>query len=106
MASSTTNRLDDSPQSRSAFARFFQNPDTGKLAVVQMPNIPLAIFLVAVAARLVFKPHGAVGVGVSIIAGVGLVVWALAEIVRGDSPFRRVLGGVVLVGYVVGLFLR
>ena len=33
------------------------------------------------------------------LAGVGhgaLVVWALDELVRGNSPFRRLLGAVVL----------
>ena len=32
-----------------------------------------------------------------------LLVWALDEVVRGASPFRRVLGAVVLVWQVVSL---
>jgi hypothetical protein len=32
-----------------------------------------------------------------------LLVWALDEVVRGASPFRRVLGAVVLVVQVVSL---
>jgi hypothetical protein len=37
---------------------------------------------------------------------VSIVWWAVDEIVRGDSAFRRVLGGVVLVGSVLGLVMR
>lgn len=32
-----------------------------------------------------------------------LIVWALDEVVRGASPFRRVLGAVVLVAQLVSL---
>jgi hypothetical protein len=34
-----------------------------------------------------------------------LLVWALDEVVRGASPFRRVLGAVVLVAQVASLAL-
>ena len=40
------------------------------------------------------------------VAGIrhgALVVWALDEVVRGASPFRRVLGAVVLLGQIVSL---
>ena len=33
-----------------------------------------------------------------------LIVWALDELVRGVSPFRRLLGAVVLTGQLVRLF--
>jgi hypothetical protein len=47
-----------------------------------------------------------VGTGVSIVAGVSLAVWAVLEIARGDSPFRRVLGAVVLAGALLGYLMR
>ena len=90
---------------RSPVSRFFRNPETGELVVFQMPNVPLWIFLAATAARLLFHPHGAVGTAVSVVGGVSLAVWAVLEIVRGESPFRRVLGAVVLVVAVVGRLL-
>jgi hypothetical protein len=90
----------------SAFGRFFRNCKTGELAIVQFPNLPLAIFLVASLVRLAFHPHGAGGTALSVIGGVSLGWWSLDEIVRGDSPFRRVLGGVVLVGLLLGLLMR
>ncbi|MCU1379729.1 MAG: conserved rane protein of unknown function [Acidimicrobiales bacterium] len=91
--------------SRSAVGRFFRNPETGDLAVVQVPNLPLAIFLVATIARLVFHPTGTVGTTVSVVATAAIVWWAVEEIIRGDSPFRRLLGGIVLLGAVLGLML-
>jgi len=91
---------------RSPISRFFRNPDTGELVVVQMPNIPLWTFLAATAVRMLLRPHGAAGTALSIVSSASLAVWAVAEIARGASPFRRVLGAVVLVGMVVGLVLR
>src|SRR3954453_18037004 len=90
----------------SAVGRFFRNPETGKVVVVQMPNIPLWVFLATAAIRAVLHPKGATGTAVSIVAGVSLAVWAILEIVRGDSAFRRVLGAAVLVGMAVGVLLR
>ena len=90
----------------SALSRFFRNPDTGVVVVMQPPNLPLWVFLAATALRLLFHPEGAAGTVVSIVSTVAILVWALIEIVAGSSPFRRVLGGVVLVAVVVGLLLR
>jgi hypothetical protein len=90
----------------SPLSRFFRSPDSGDIVVFQMPNIPLWIFLAATAARLLFKPHGAVGTCVSIIGTLSLVVWGVLEVTRGDSPFRRVLGGAVLLAIAVGMFTR
>ena len=87
-------------------SRFFRNPETGDVVVAQMPNIPLWTFLAATAARLVFAPHGTAGTAISVVGTVSLLVWAGLEIVRGDSPFRRVLGGIVLAGVIVGLLTR
>jgi len=71
---------------------FFRNPETGRVVVAQRPNLPLAVYLVATVARLVVGKNAAL----EVVATVGLVVWAVLEIVRGDSAFRRVLGAVVL----------
>lgn len=92
--------------SRSAFGRFFRNSDTGKLVIAQLPNLPLAIFLAATAVRLVFRPDGGVGTATSVVGTAALVWWAADEVLRGDSPFRRVLGAVVLVATVIGALTR
>ncbi len=90
-------------QRHSALGRFFRNPRTGELAVVQMPNLPLSVWIVATLVSLAFSPHGTLGAAVSVVGSVSLGIWAVLEIARGDSPFRRVLGGVVAAGLVLTL---
>ena len=91
---------------RSGLGWFFRNPDTGEIVVAQRPNLPLSAFLAATAARLVFQPEGTAGTVVSIVATTAIAVWAPIEIAAGSSPFRRVLGAVVLVVALAGLLLR
>jgi hypothetical protein len=88
---------------RSAVARFFTNPDTGRLALVQRPNLPLIIFLAATVARVLSHPKGTAGTAVAVIGQVALLVWSSLEMARGDSPFRRVLGAAVLAVTVAGI---
>jgi hypothetical protein len=96
MASNVTAR-------RSPIDRFFRNPETGDVVIVQFPNLQLWIFFIASAARMVLHPHGTVGMAVSVAAGLALVWWSADEVVRGDSLFRRVLGAVVLAAFVIRL---
>ncbi len=96
----------DATQRPSAIARFFRNPKTGELAVIQLPNLPLSLWLAATLARLVFSLHGTAAQVVSVVGTLSLAVWSLLELVRGDSPFRRVLGGLVALGIVVSLLSR
>jgi hypothetical protein len=86
---------------RSALDRFFRNPKTGKVVIAQFPNVPLWIFFATTLVRLVFHPHGVAGTAVSVIGTVSLTWWSVDEIWRGDSPFRRVLGALVLAGLVM-----
>jgi hypothetical protein len=82
---------------------FLRDRETGKIVIAQWPNVPLLVFLVATAVRLVFSPSGALGTVMSVVGTVALALWAGDEIVRGVNPFRRILGGVVLAALVVGL---
>jgi hypothetical protein len=90
----------------SAVVRFFSNAETGRLVVAQPPNGPLVVFLAATAIRILAHPEGTAGTVVSVVGSVALLVWAGLEIARGDSPFRRVLGTVVLVATLAGLLSR
>lgn len=101
-ASSPTTRPEQND--RTVFDKIFRNPDTGELAIAQLPNLPLAVFLVATAVRLAAHPEGTAGTAVSVVSAVALGIWSIDEIARGDSLFRRMLGAVVLVTMVVGLF--
>lgn len=82
---------------------FLRDPSTGGLVIAQAPNLPLWIFISATAVRLLLRPDGAAATLTSIVSRGALVWWAVDEIVRGDSRFRRVLGGVVLASTVLTL---
>ena len=86
--------------------RLFRNPRTGELAIAQLPNLPLWIFIAASAVRIVADPAGVAGTVVSVVGAVALIWWAIAEIGWGDSLFRRILGAAVLAGMVVSRLPR
>jgi hypothetical protein len=75
----------------------------GRLAVAQWPNAALWVWL---AAR-VLGWAGLTSLDEQTLRGIGtgaLMVWALDEVLRGASPFRRVLGAVVLGAQLWALF--
>ena len=86
---------------RRAFDWMFRNRRTGDYTVAQWPNIALGTWLVATLIRVVFSPGGAFGTALMWIGGLALAVWAVDEIARGVNPFRRILGGLVVLGLVV-----
>jgi SAM-dependent methyltransferase len=103
-ASTAAHMTDTARHAKRGFIDWFlRDRETGKIVIAQWPNVPLLVFLVATAVRLVFSPSGALGTVVSVVGTVALALWAGDEIVRGVNPFRRILGGVVLAALVVGL---
>ena len=89
-----------------AFDRLFRNPATGRVVIAQPPNVPLWLFIGATGARLAFRPAGSIAMAVSVVGALALGWWSVAEIGWGESLFRRLLGGVVLVGLVAGWVMR
>ena len=83
--------------------RFFRNPETGRVVVVQVPNLPLILFLVLRGIELLLSPHGTVNDVLHWGGTAALTWWAVDEVARGSSPFRRVLGALVLVYVVVSV---
>lgn len=85
---------------RSSLSRFFRNPRSGDVVVAQAPNAAILLWLGARGLALVWDEHEQelrwIGTG-------ALMVWALDEVARGASPFRRVLGALVLGFQVVAL---
>ncbi len=69
----------------------------------QRPNLSLSVFLVATVLRLILRHAGAALTAVEVVAALSLAWWAVDEIVRGVNPFRRMLGGTVLVLEAVAL---
>lgn len=96
--------MSDTAHRRTPVRWMFENRSTGRITIAQTPNIPLAVFLVCVVARLAVRPRGSAGHALAAIETVALVVWAGDEIVRGVNPFRRLLGAAVLVGQAIALF--
>jgi hypothetical protein len=81
----------------------FRSRTTGRITIVQFPNAPLALFLVASLLRVVLDPDGRLDTALRGLATGALVWWALDELLRGVNPWRRVLGGAVLAGQLVRL---
>ena len=75
----------------------------GRLTIAMWPNPALAVWLVA---KLLGWTGLLPAVGDDTLRDIGrgaLLVWSLDELVRGASPFRRVLGGVVLASQLYAL---
>lgn len=83
--------------------RFFRDPETGRVVVVQVPNLPLVLFFVLRGAELLLSPHGWVRDALHWGGTAALTWWAVDEVARGSSPFRRVLGALVLAYVVVSV---
>ena len=85
-------------------ANAFIRDKHGTIAVWQTPNIPLGGWFVLMVAAY-FIPAGGVKTGLHSLSSAFLFTWSYLEITSGVSPFRRVLGGVVLIGVLAGFFL-
>lgn len=101
VSTSATTRPDSTHEG--FFSWFFRSSD-GRLTLWQLPNPALWVWMVAlVLARFdLSAAHTATVDGVRLGA---LLVWALDEVVRGSSPFRRTLGAVVLAAQLASLVL-
>jgi hypothetical protein len=83
----------------------FRNRRTGRLTVVQWPNVPLWVFIVASVAERAVHASGRIHEVERVVTVVALLLWALDEVVRGVNPFRRLLGAAVAVATVVNLLV-
>jgi hypothetical protein len=81
----------------------FRNRQTGEMTVVQMPNVPLVVWLVARTVQVITQPEGTVNTVLTVVSTGALLVWAVDELVRGVNPFRRIVGGLILGAVLVGL---
>ena len=101
MISSTTT---ESLRSRLASRSWWFRSSDGRLTLWQPPNPALSVWIVAVVLGM-FDLSSAHTAAVEGVRHGALLVWALDEVVRGMSPFRRTLGAVILVGQLAALVL-
>ncbi|MEO5982348.1 MAG: hypothetical protein ABIQ13_08550 [Pedococcus sp.] len=92
----------DTVSARLTSASWWFRSSDGRLTLWQLPNAALGVWLITlVLGRLdLSSPHATAVDGIRRGA---LLVWALDEVFRGASPFRRVLGAVVLTAQLVSL---
>ena len=85
---------------------WFRNRETGEITIGQAPNPPVIVGAAAFGARLLLRPPGLVGTGLSVVGTGAALYWAGDEVLRGVNPYRRVMGAAVLGGIVVVLLRR
>lgn len=88
---------------RAVFDWFFRDRRTGRVVVGQWPNLPLWLFALAQAVAWIAGSTTAVGRWASVASWIALAIWAADELLRGVNPWRRCLGGAVLIGLAVRL---
>ena len=80
-----------------AFDWLFRDRQTGAITIGQRPNALLWLFLGATAAGLLVDGGSLAGRALRGLASVYLAAWAADEVLRGVTPWRRILGaGVIL----------
>ncbi len=84
----------------------FRSRETGRITIVQVPNVPLGVFILASIVSAITHPTGTAGQVLSVLGTGALVVWAADEVIRGVNPWRRVLGSGMLVWEAVQLAVR
>lgn len=80
---------------------WFRSSD-GRLVVWQVPNPALCVWMVALVLGW-FDLSADHATAVDGVRRGALLVWALDEVVRGASPFRRLLGAVVFAAQLASL---
>ena len=83
---------------KTLFDKIFRDSN-GNIVIAQPPNLPIIVWGVARLLKLGFTT-GLINVGLDLIAFGSLFTWAWLELFQGVNYFRRMLGFVVLVGFV------
>ncbi len=84
------------PPSKPAVDWLLRSRETGRITLVQLPNLALALFLLLRIVELVVR-HGTVHDLLHWLGTGALVWWAIDELLHGVNPLRRVVGAAVLV---------
>jgi hypothetical protein len=84
------------------FDHIFRNKK-GTVVIWQFPNAPLWGWIVASVAAMIIK-HGREHAGLHLLAQAFLFAWAYLELRSGESIFRKVLGGLLLIVIAISFF--
>jgi len=94
----------DPVSARLSSASWWFRSSDGRLAVWHFPNPALIVWMVTLVLGR-FELSAAHATAVDGVRHGALLVWALDEVVRGASPFRRTLGAVILAAQLASLVL-
>lgn len=99
--SSQLTRNQELPETKKTtlFDRTFRDSE-GKIAIAQMPNLPLLVGLAATFLQFML-PGGKIQLTSQLVAFGALFAWAWLELFDGVNYFRRALGLIALVGIIV-----
>ncbi len=100
----TSSTTIDAISARLRSASWWFRSSDGRLTLWQFPNPALCVWMVALVLGR-FELSAAHVTAVDGIRRGTLLVWALDEVVRGASPFRRTLGAVILAAQLASLSL-
>ena len=81
----------------------FRDRTSGRIVIGQWPNLPLWIFLGAQAIAWLGSADERIAGWAQIVSWIALAIWAADELIRGVNPWRRGLGGAVLIGMAIRL---
>jgi len=101
LANGRPGRFDSEMEQRTGFLDWmFRSRKTGRITLAQVPNWPLAVWLLTSAVIWVGHPHGRLSDVLHVLAAASLALWAGDEALRGVNPFRSLLGVAVLAGLI------
>jgi hypothetical protein len=79
-------------RSASTLRWLFSNRQTGKITILQLPNVALWIFFATAGLRWVVPTDTLSYTVIDWMSMAALAWWALDEVLRGVNPWRRMLG--------------
>ena len=85
-------------ENQTLFDKFFRDSN-GNIVIVQPPNLPIIVWSIVSLLKLFFT-GGSIHLGLDLIAFGSLFTWAWMELFQGVNYFRRMLGFVVLFGFI------
>jgi hypothetical protein len=94
----------DPKSARLGSASWWFRSSDGRLTLWQLPNPALGVWIATLVLGR-FELSAAHATAVTGVRHGALLVWALDEVLRGTSPFRRALGAVVLATQLASLVL-